>query len=75
MNIGNTMSGTVTIPEKEYKELRKKARAYETLGISKVNLEKKPAGIKPSKNSILLSEKALAKDWLKREEDRAWKSL
>jgi len=57
MSIGNTMAETVTIPKREYKALKEKAKAFEMLVDSEGLSEKELARIKAAKKTKLLSEK------------------
>jgi len=75
INIGNAMPETITIPKKEYKALKEKAAAFEKIADSERLSKKELSRIRAAKRNRLLSEKSLAKDWLRKEEDMAWKNL
>lgn len=60
---GGSMSESVSIPKSRFEELKRKATAFDRL------MKKKSGHI------MLSSENSLAKDWLSKEEEEAWKGL
>lgn len=63
INISGDMAQTVSIPKARLEKLKRKATAFDRL-------------MKKMKNHVMIaSEASLAKDWLSKEEEEAWKDL